>query len=465
MSERVLYLDLVGGAAGDMILGALLDLGAPFQLVREALDAVGLTDVRIEKKEVYPASLRALQVDVFVGGQLADGTTVEGTPTIRTPDEAWAQTRAPTSDDQQIVTKTKNESTQGRVGREVEDHHHHHHHHAHGRGHRAWKTIRDQLAQSSLSANAKRIAQDAFRRLAEAESLAHGIPIDEVEFHEVGSDDAIADIVGVAVAFDSLKIGRVVSSPLPLGRCLSRGAHGPLPIPGPATLHILRGAPTIETPLQSETVTPTGAALVRTLADDFGAIPSMVLEGVGVGAGHKSWPDRPNVVRAILGEVSTVTHPGVTPKPEPDVVQVETNLDDMSPEHFEVLFAALFEAGAVDVWANSATFKKGRTGWVVSALAPPTCEPAVSRAFFRNSPTLGVRSWMTQRRRLARTIETVVTPFGDIRVKRSSRPGAPDHVKPEHDDVRAAARAAKVPLRVVEEAALRAAWHDDGREG
>jgi uncharacterized protein (TIGR00299 family) protein len=422
--SRTVYLDLVGGAAGDMLLAALLDLGAPLDAVERALAAVGLDDVTLEVRECHPSGLRARRVDVLVGGVLADSTTVEGTPSIRTPDEAWSQhpSGAP-------------------------------HTHAHGRGHRPWRIIRDRIDRAALPARAKALALDAFARLAHAESRAHGVPLEAVEFHEVGSDDAIADIVGTAMAADALELSRVVVSPLPLGRGLVRGAHGPIPIPGPATLHILTGAPTVETTLESETVTPTGAALVMALADAFGPLPAMTLEAVGVGAGHKTWPDRPNVVRAILGQASAE----LAPPAEGDVV-VEANLDDMSPEHLGPLFDALFAAGALDVWAQPAVFKKGRSGLVVSALGPSLEEPALARAFFRHSPTLGVRIRAVARRRLERRIERVDTPYGQVRVKLSSRPDAPDHAKPEHDDVLAAARAAGVPVRVVEEAALRATW-------
>lgn len=419
MTERILYLDLVGGVAGDMLLASLLDLGAPFDAVRAALDALGLEDVTVEQSEVHPAGLRARQVDVLVGGRLADSTTVEGTPTIRTEDEAWTSTQAHGQD----------------------------HHHARGRGHRPWRVVRERLAASGLAPRVKGFAQDAFRRLAEAESLAHGIPLDEVEFHEVGSDDAIADIVGTAVAFDSLGVARVVASPFPLGRGLSRGAHGPLPVPGPATLHLLAGAPTVETSLTSETVTPTGAALVRMLASGFGPFPAMTIERVGVGAGHKRWPDRPNVVRAILGHVSPAL-----PELEADALLIETNIDDMSPEHFEHLYERLYEAGALDVWTTSALFKKGRPGWVLSILAPVAEEAALSQVVFQNTPSLGVRVQPTQRRRMPRTMETIDTTFGPIRVKRSPRPDEPDRVKPEYEDVVRAARAAKVSLREVESA-------------
>ncbi|MEO1231299.1 MAG: LarC family nickel insertion protein [Myxococcota bacterium] len=474
VEPRVLYLDLVGGVAGDMLLAALIDLGASLDAVRAALVAVGLDDVEIVEREVHPCGLRARQLDVLVGGALADSTTVEGTPSVRTTDESWRQSRP--HDPSSGMGEPPHPQAPGdghdpahghdhtHAHGPAHGHHHAHdhdlahgHHHAHGRGHRPWRVIRERLEAAPLDPRVRSLAQDAFRRLASAEASAHGLDMEEVEFHEVGSDDAIADILGIAVAFVELGFERVVASPFPLGRGLSRGSHGPLPIPGPATLHLLEGAPTVETSLLSETVTPTGAALVRTLADGFGPIPSLRLERVGVGAGHKSWPDRPNVVRALAGRAEAAL-----PEPDVDAVVVETNLDDMSPEHLGPLYDALFAAGALDVWATPAVFKKGRGGWTVSALVPGAEEGSVSRALFRHSPTLGVRIRPVARRRLERSIETVETPFGKIRLKRSVRPDAPDYFKPEHDDVRAAAERAGVPLRVVEQAALRAAWDRSG---
>ena len=420
MSRRVLYLDAVGGAAGDMLLASLLDLGVSLDPVRRALDALRLPGVELEVFEVERHGLRARQLDVRVNGVLADSTTPEGTPGIRMP-------RADA---------------------------------LHAHGHRPWLHIRGLLEGADLPERAKGIALDAFRRLAEAESAAHGVPLEQVEFHEVGSNDAIADIVGTAVAIGELDVGCVLTSPLPLGRALIRGAHGPLPIPGPATLHLLKGAELVETSLDSETVTPTGAALIMTLSDGFGPIPSMSLEGIGIGAGHKHWPDRPNVLRALLGR----TQSELPPRGAGDL-HMETNLDDMSPEHLDPLFEALFEAGAIDVWATPAIFKKGRMGAVVGILAPAEKEPVVTRALFRHSPTLGVRMCPVDRRRLPRVMERVETPYGPIRVKRSPRPDAPDHLKPEHDDVRAAARRAAVPLRTVEDAALYAARRRSSSDG
>lgn len=419
---RVLFLDLVGGAAGDMIMAALVDAGAPLDTVRAAV--ARLVDVEIQEAEAHPAGLRAKRIDVMIGGVLAD-TDREGEP-FHVHDH---------------------------------DHHHHDHHHEHHDGqphdhphHRPYRVVRGMIEEAELPQRARALALDAFRRLAEAEAKSHGVAVEEVLFHEVGADDAIADIVGCAVAFDVLGVDEVVVSPVPMGRGLIRGAHGPIPLPGPAALHILVGAPLEETSLQGETVTPTGAALVAALADRFGPMPSMKLEAVGVGAGHKSWPDRPNVVRALIGEGA----PAGAWNTSEDCV-VEANIDDMNPEHYGALERALFAAGALDVWVEPIHMKKGRLGTRVSALVRRSQKSAMADTFFEHSTTLGVRVVPIERLRAERRVQPVETPYGTVRVKVVTRASGP-LFSPEHEDCERLAEAKGVPIRLVYEAALRAAW-------
>jgi uncharacterized protein (TIGR00299 family) protein len=325
----VLYLDLVGGAAGDMILAALVDAGASLEPVRAAVRAVGLKEVSIEEAEAHPAGLRARRIDVMIAGQLAD-TGREGQP-LHVPQHGHEH------DHEQ----------------ETDHGHEHHHHHPH----RPYPAVRRLIRDAPLPERARAIALDAFYQLAEAEAVAHGVEVEEVVFHEVGADDAITDVVGVAIAVESLGIDEIVVSPVPIARGLTHGSHGPVPLPGPAVLHLLTGAPLLETSLVGEMVTPTGAALIAALADRFGPMPSMTLERVGVGAGHKSWPDRPNVVRAMIGQ-----HLDLGASGSADELVVEANIDDMNPEHFGALEGALFEAGAIDVWSQPIRMKKGRHG-------------------------------------------------------------------------------------------------------
>jgi hypothetical protein len=407
---KVLYLDLVGGAAGDMILAALADAGAPIDRIRDAVRGI-LPHVSIELAEDRPAGLRALRADVMVRGVLGDT---------------------------------------GRAGTSFHVHGAHAHSHD-PHVHRPHRVVRGLIEGSALSDGAKNMVLGAFQRLADAEARAHGVDPDDVVFHEVGADDAIADIVGVAVGFESLGIDEVVVSPVPMARGLVTGAHGPVPLPGPAVLHILMGVPTAETSLEGEMVTPTGAALVAELADRFGSIPAMTLEAVGVGCGHKRWPDRPNVVRAMIGAVADRA------LETSEECVVEANIDDMNPEQFSALERALFEAGALDVWIAPIHMKKGRIGSMVSALVRKTAREALVLELFRHSTTLGVRFHDVGRARIPRRVERFETRYGAVRVKVADRPGGPTFA-PEHDDCERIARDAGVPIRVVYEAALEAAW-------
>ncbi len=402
MTERVLYWDCVGGAAGDMLMASLIDAGADVEAVRRAHRALGLNHVTMEVHPVRSAGLSALQVDVRIDGQLAD-VGREGLPMS---------------------------------GRDA---------------HRPYRSIRARLDEADLSPAIRDVAQAAFRLLAEAEARAHGIDVEEVHFHEVGSDDAIADIVGVAVCLASLGIDRVLASPVPLGRGMVRAAHGPIPVPAPATLHILRGVPVDETDLQGETVTPTGAALLKATASSFGPIPSLVLSEVGMGAGHKEWPDRPNVVRALIGELREERGRRA------DECIVEANLDDLWPAHLPLLLEALFDAGAIDAWAETLLMKKGRPGHRVCALVRRSGAEAVTEAFFRYGSTLGVRRYDVERTLLERRLEPVSTEYGEVRVKVSVRPGGVRLAVPEFEDCRRVAAEAGTTVRDVFDAALAAA--------
>ena len=392
-------------------MAALVDAGAPMEAIREHVGRLGLTDVRIELSEGSSAGLRARRVDVIIRGTLADG------------------------------------------GGQPEGHHHDGADHG---PHRSYPVVRDLLERSGLPDRVAHRALDTFHRLAKAEAAAHGVSVDEVHFHEVGADDALTDVVGVASAIEALGVDEVVVSPVPLAGGLTRGSHGPIPLPPPAVLHVLQGAKTYGTSLTGETVTPTGASLIASLADRYGPMPPMALERVGTGAGHREWPDRPNVVRAILGrgEASRLTDHDTE-------AVIETNLDDMSPELFGDLERALFRAGALDVWSAPAHMKKGRPGQVVSALVRRTDIEGVAETFIEYSTTLGVRIYPVSRRLCARRTERVSTQYGEIGVKVAPRRHGRSAVAPEHDDCRRQADLHGVPLRVVYEAALEAAWRRD----
>ena len=460
--RRILYLDLVGGAAGDMLMAAMVDAGAPLDLIRSHVARLGLDDVRIDLSEGQSAGLRVKRIDVMVRGSLADGGGIEGHPRDLEMPHLHPHEHGHGGEHSHGHGGEHQHSHEHQPSHGGEHSHGHgdEHRHGHGDEHRhdhgpvrPYSVVRALLERAGLPDRVAARAQDVFRRLAEAESIAHGVPLDEVHFHEVGADDALTDIVGVATAVEALEVDEIIVSPIPLAGGLARGSHGPIPLPPPAVLHVLHGAKTYGVPLFGESVTPTGASLIASLADRYGPIPPMILERVGTGAGHREWPDRPNIVRAIVGRSDAP----LLAADDMDAI-VETNLDDMSPELFGDLERALFAAGAIDVWSTSAQMKKGRAGRVVSALIRRSHVEAIAGVFIEYSTSLGVRIHSVSRRRCERKTEKVSTPYGELTIKVARRAKGPPLVTPEYEDCRRRAEIHGVPLRVVYEAALEAAW-------
>lgn len=323
--------------------------------------------------------------------------------------------------------------------------------------HRDWAAVRELVDAAALPARAHARAHGAFRRLAEAEGRIHGVPADQVEFHEVGAIDAIADVCGVALALEDLGIEDVVCSPLPVPRGFVRAAHGRLPLPAPATLELLTGAPLHGVDADVELVTPTGAALVAALAGAYGPLPAMTLEATGYGAGARDTDERPNLVRAIVGTSSAPARRAA--------VLLACNLDDLSPELVPDAADACTTAGALDVWVAPVQMKKGRPGMVLSAVARPEREAAVAEAMLRSTSTLGVRTSPLQRHELEREIRTVTIEGRPVAVKLGRLHGEVVNVAPEHDDVARVAAALGRPVKAVWVDALAAAQEglrDDG---
>ncbi len=296
---------------------------------------------------------------------------------------------------------------------------------------------------SGLAGHAKAAARAIFERIGRAEAKVHGVAIEKVHFHEVGAVDSIVDVCGAAVALDLLSWPRVVSEPPELGRGIARTAHGPMPIPAPAVLELLAGKPVRPGGPPGEAVTPTGAALLAELAE-VGPLPAFVPSRTGYGMGTSSWPDRPNVLRMTLGEAAERAGLWV----------LETNLDDCTGQLVARAIDAALEAGALDAWAAPVTMKKGRPGLVLSALVEEPRREAVTRAFFEETTTLGIRRRPVERDVLAREIETVETPYGPVRVKVARSGGRELGAHPEYDDCLARAREKGVPVKEVIAAAL-----------
>jgi uncharacterized protein (TIGR00299 family) protein len=364
---RIAYLDCVGGLAGDMLLAALLDAGAELETLRGVPGALGIDGVEIETARVERQGIGALHLRIAAG----------------------------------------------------DDH-----------PHRDYAVIRGLIERADLPEGARTRALEAFRRLAEAEGGIHGVPPDDVHFHELGSLDTLVDVCGAFVLLEELRVDRVVSSPLPFARGLVEAAHGVLPLPAPAALGLLRGAALVGVDTDAELVTPTGAAVAATVVDEWGPLPPLTLERVGYGAGTRELADRPNLVRAVLGCEAR----GPT-----SVVVLETNLDDFTPELVPDAVERCFGAGALDVWTVPVQMKKGRPGFVLSALARPDAEAAVARALLEETSALGVRVSRLERYELDREERIVGVEGGTVRIKVGLLDGRVVNLAPEHDDCAAVA--------------------------
>ncbi|MCS6816939.1 MAG: nickel pincer cofactor biosynthesis protein LarC [Blastocatellia bacterium] len=400
---RTLYFDCFAGASGDMILGALLDLGLDFDALRSELAKLPLRGYELRRSEVRRAHLRGTKFDVWIEG---------------------------------------------------EDHAH-----AHGAGHphRRLEEIVQIIRASELSERVKRRAEEVFHRLAQAEARAHGCAVEEVTFHEVGAVDSIVDIVGACVGFELLGIERFLASPVHLGRGFLGCAHGRYPVPVPATAELLKGARVYTSDIEAELVTPTGAALLATFCEDFGPMPEMRLEGIGYGAGTRDFPDFPNLLRVMLGETRAASG-------RERLLMLETNLDDASPQILGHVVERALQAGALEAFAVPVVMKKGRLGTLLTLLCRPEDREALLTLLFRETPTLGVRFYEVERRALAREVVSVETPYGPIPVKVATLDGEIVNAAPEFDVCRQAAERHRVPVREVMLAAL-VAFRRRDREG
>jgi len=397
-----------------MILGALVDAGLPLDSLERELRKLPVPVFRLLTQRVDKRGLAALYLDVDVPGE--DGHPVTG------------------------------------------HHQHHDHHHHEGIAHRRLADVLDIVRAAHFPSAVETMAEKIYRRLATAEASVHGMTEDTIAFHEVGQVDAIVDIAGAAIGLFTLGIDVVHCSPLPCGRGRITSAHGEGPSPAPATLELLRDAPTYALDVDGEFVTPTGAAILSTVAS-FSRRPAMTIDAIGYGAGSSDFPF-PNVLRVIIGKTVDARTDAGGPG---DVVQLETNIDDMNPQLYEHVGERLFASGALDVWTQAVTMKKGRPGIVLAALAPPERADVVAAVMLAETTSIGVRRWSVQRTTLPRTSHTVNTAFGPVRVKVVEGPGG-RRARPEYDDVRGIAQRegkplADVMLRVEREVAE----HLDGR--
>ncbi|HWR73113.1 MAG TPA: nickel pincer cofactor biosynthesis protein LarC [Nitrospirota bacterium] len=380
----LVYFDCFSGISGDMTLGALVDAGAGIDALREELAKLGLPGYELKSEKVTRSGIAATKVTVAI--------------------ERKDQPSRHLADILKIIDR------------------------------------------SSLSASIKEKSGLIFRRMAEAEARVHATSPDKVHFHEVGAIDAVVDIVGSVIGLELLGITSVIASPVNTGSGTVRTSHGTFPVPAPATADLLKGMPMYQSSTHFELATPTGAAIVSTLASSFGPLPLMKVDRIAHGAGDKDFPDHPNILRLMIGEpVSTYE--------EDTSLLIETNIDDMNPQIYDHLIDRLLHAGAHDAYLTPVIMKKGRPAILVSVLTDRTGQDAVLEVLFRETTSIGVRIGEVGRKKLSREIREVKTSYGTVRVKISKRGDEVLTATPEYDDCRKIAEEKHVPLKqVIEEA-------------
>ncbi len=323
----------------------------------------------------------------------------------------------------------------------------------HERLHRGLKEIRKIISSSAISDSAKKTAIAIFEALGAAEAKIHSVSIEDIHFHEVGAVDAMVDIVCAAVGAEALGVDEIVCSPLNVGGGTVKCAHGTFPVPAPATVELLKDAPVYSSGLQAELVTPTGAAIVKTLVQRFGAFPEMRIENSGYGAGSREFDGHANVARLVIGETAS-THAARTASEM--VTVLEANVDDLNPQVFGYVMDRLFEEGALDVFGMPVQMKKNRPGTLLTVLCKPESAEKLAELIFAETTTLGVRRREEVRQTLARRWENVRTRWGEVRIKIASMNGTVTNYAPEYEDCRRLAAEHRVPLKTVMQEAARA---------
>jgi len=379
---KIAYLDCFSGISGDMFLAALADAGLPVATLEAELGKLNLPEWRVSTERVRRGELHAMKLTFETSG------------------------RQP---------------------------------------HRRWAEIQNLIRASGLSPGVRERAEEIFGRLAEVEATIHQVPRDAVHFHELGATDTILDIVGASIAVEAMGIEGLVCSALNLGSGTVQTAHGVLPVPAPATAALLRGAPVYSSPVQAELVTPTGAAIVASLAVEFGPMPPMKLEAVGYGAGSQVLSEHANLLRVFIGERA---ERGVAARAD-TVAVLEANLDDMSPLLGGYFAEKALEAGALDVYFTPVQMKKNRPGLLLSVLCPPERVEALAELVFQQTTTIGLRILEARRRTLERETVRVETPLGSVRMKLARLDGRVLNAAPEYEDCQRIARERNLPLKEV----------------
>ncbi len=385
---KILYIDAISGISGDMLLGAFVDLGVPFSLLEDVVHSFNVPTLDITRQEVRRNGFRATKVDVKV------------------PQE------------------------------------HVHRHLSH---------ILEMISDSSLTARAKEIATNIFKRLATAEAKVHGTTPEEVHFHEIGAADSIADISGIAAAIDHLSPDKIMASSIPTGTGTIKIAHGLCSIPAPATAELLKGIPIAPSDIPFELTTPTGAAFLAVLVKDYGPIPNMIIKEIGIGAGFHEFEQQPNILRLIKGSID-IKDDNI--EAEEELWMLETNLDDVSGEIIGFVQEKIRGLNPKEVFTTSIQMKKQRPGVKLSILAEKSQLDKIERILFEETPTLGIRRYPVQRTTLDRQICNVETPWGTVSGKIANFQGHFLKFKPEYEEISSIAIQNNIPIQIVNQEAL-----------
>ena len=383
---KIAYFDCFSGISGDMILGALVDAGVPFDRLKEGLSKLKLDGYTLTASTVLKKGIKATKVDVVIESPELPG--------------------------------------------------------------RPLRDLREIISESALDLSVKEKSLSIIQRLARAEAVVHNCPVEEVHFHEVGHIDTIVDVVGAVYGLQLLDAGRVVSSPIDTGSGCVEMSHGVFPIPAPATAELLKGIPVYSSGIERELTTPTGAAIIATMASSFQALPEMTLSAIGYGAGGWNLDKKANVLRLLVGEEAQGYDTD-------EVMLLETNIDDMNPQIYEYLIERLLQAGALDAYLTATIMKKSRPAHILSVVAKVEDLDAIRRLVFKETTTLGIRSSKVTRSILRREIKEVELPYGRVRVKVSRGPDGVSNISPEYEDCKRLALESGAPLKDIMDMAKR----------
>jgi len=389
---KVLYFDLIGGASGDMILGALIDAGMPAEKLAEMLAGLKLNEFELKAGSISKNGFKATKVDILVGEQ---------------PPE------------------------------------------------RHLKDILKVIQKSSLPGSIQKRAIKIFRNIASVEAGIHNKPVDQIHLHELGGTDTIVDVTGALLALDYLGVSHIYASPIPLGSGFIKGAHGQIPLPAPATMGLLKGLPVRQTEIKAELITPTGAALLAELVDDYSPPPEMKIDMEGYGAGTRDLPI-PNLLRVLIGETEEKGN-----QLKEELILLESNLDDLNPEIYPYVLDSLFIAGALDVCLVPVQMKKNRPGTQIQVLAQVQNAENLREILFQETSTLGVRQTVVDRYSLPRIIQEISTAFGKVRIKVAGEGTPYQKASPEFEDCQKLARENKIPIQQVYQEAIKAYYEQN----